>query len=129
MTDNVQDTPVDYDGLMQAHLYRVFGERDATRRMAAIRELYADDAVVYEDGVEAVGHAGVDHIVDAVLSKAPPSFVFGTFGPAIGHHGVGRLRWHFGPAEGPPVVTGLDVVEVANDRIKALHVFVDPPAE
>lgn len=128
MTDQQKDAAVDYDGLMQAHLYRVFGERDATRRAAAIRELYAEDAVVYEEGVEAVGHAGVDHVVDAVLSKAPANFVFGTFGPAVGHHGVGRLRWHFGPAEGPPVVTGLDVIEAVNGRIKALHIFIDPPA-
>lgn len=101
MTDQRNETAVDDDGLMQARLDRVFGERDATRRMAAISELHADDAVVYEEGVEALGHAGVDHVVDAVLSIAPPGFVFGTFGPAIGHHGPGRMRWHFGPAEGP----------------------------
>lgn len=127
MTNQATDTAIDFDGLMQANLYRVFGERHATKRIAAIRELYAEDAVVYEEGVEAVGHAGVDQVVDAVLSKAPPSFVFGTFGPAIGHHAIGRMRWHFGPVGGPPVVTGLDVVTIVNSRIKALHVFVDPP--
>ena len=36
---------IDYDGLMQANLARVFGERDASRRMKAIAELYADDAI------------------------------------------------------------------------------------
>ncbi|NUU42574.1 nuclear transport factor 2 family protein [Tardiphaga robiniae] len=128
MTDQQNDAAVDYDGLMQAHLYRVFGERDTIKRTAAIRELYAEDVVVYEEGVEAVGYAGVDHVVDAVLSKAPPIFVFGTYGPAVGHHGVGRMRWHFGPADGPPVVTGLDVVEIVNGRITTLHVFIDPPA-
>ena len=126
MTDEPSDG-VDYDGLLQAHLQRVFGERKSVPRQAAIRELYADDVVVYEQDAQAVGHAGVDHVVEAILSKAPPSFVFGTFGPGVGHHNVGRLRWHFGPAGGPPVVTGLDVVKVANNRIKTLHVFVDQP--
>ena len=105
----------------------MFGERDATRRQAAIRELYADDVVVYEQHAKAAGHAGVDHVVEDILSKVPPSFVFGTFGPGIGHHDVGRLRWHFGPEGGPPVVTGLDVVQVADNRIKTLHVFLDGP--
>jgi hypothetical protein len=33
--------PVDFDALMQAHLARVFGERDADRRLGALEELYA----------------------------------------------------------------------------------------
>ncbi|CAE6779985.1 nuclear transport factor 2 family protein [Xanthomonas arboricola] len=121
-----KEVPFNYDALMQAHLYRVLAERDVEKRRAAIRELYAEAVVVYEPGVEANGHDGVDHTVDAILSKAPPSFVFGTFGPAVGHHGVGRMRWHFGPAEGPPVVTGLDVVEIVDGKITKLYVFLDP---
>lgn len=115
-----------YESLMQAHLYRVFAERDVQKRRAAIRELYAEGVVVYELGVEANGHDGVDHTVNAILSKAPPSFVFGTFGQAIGHHGMGRMRWHFGPAGAPPVVTGLDVVQIVDGKITKLYVFVDP---
>ncbi len=121
-----KEISIDYDALMQAHLYRVFAERDAAKRRAAIRELYAEAVAVYEPGVEAAGHEGVDHTVEAILSKAPPSFVFGTFGPAVGHHGIGRMRWHFGPAEGPPVVTGLDVVEIVDSKITKLYVFLDP---
>lgn len=126
---NQQTGPaIDYDGLMQAHLYRVFAERDAERRRAAIRELYAETVSVFEPGAEATGHDGVYHTVDAILSNAPPSFVFGTFGPAVGHHGIGRMRWHFGPSDGQPVVTGLDVVEIVNGKITKLYIFLDPPA-
>jgi len=39
---------IDYNRLMQANLTRVFNERDAGRRIVAIRELYAEDAVLYE---------------------------------------------------------------------------------
>ncbi|RWX74667.1 nuclear transport factor 2 family protein [Neorhizobium lilium] len=117
---------VDYDGLMQAHLYRVFAERDADKRRAAIRELYAETVTVFEPDAEATGHDGLDHTVEAILSKAPPSFVFGTFGPAVGHHGIGRMRWHFGPEGAPPVVSGLDVVEIVDGKIAKLYVFLDP---
>src|SRR5258708_6330149 len=52
---------IDYDGLMQANLTRVFGERDATRRLKAIVELYADDAVLYEPpDAAASGHAAIN---------------------------------------------------------------------
>jgi hypothetical protein len=36
-----QEASIDYDRLMQANLARVFGERDAKRRIAAILELEA----------------------------------------------------------------------------------------
>ena len=39
---------IDYNGLMQANLARVFGERDASRRMNAVAELYAEDATLFE---------------------------------------------------------------------------------
>ncbi|WP_035201201.1 nuclear transport factor 2 family protein [Agrobacterium tumefaciens] len=128
MSNQQQDPAIDYDGLMQGHLYRVFAERDVERRRAAIRELYAETVSVFEPGAEATGHNGLDHTVDAILSKAPPNFVFGTFGPAVGHHGIGRMRWHFGPEGAPPVVTGLDVVEIVDGKIAKLYVFLDPPA-
>ena len=65
---------IDYDGLMQANLARVFGERDASRRMKAIAELYADDAVLYEPpDASATGHAAINQAVEALLSSLPPT--------------------------------------------------------
>ena len=126
MSNQQAGPAIDYNGLMQAHLYRVFAERDAEKRRAAIRELYAETVSVFEPDAEATGHEGVDHVVEAILSKAPPSFVFGTFGPAVGHHGIGRMRWHFGPEGAPAVVSGLDVVEIVDGKITKLYVFLDP---
>src|SRR5712664_3798672 len=54
---------IDYDSLMQANLARVFGERDASRRMKAIAELYADDAILYEPDAAATGHAAISEAV------------------------------------------------------------------
>jgi hypothetical protein len=117
---------VDYDGLLQANLNRVFGERDAEKRITAIRDLYAPDAVVYEPDAIATGHDAIAHAVEALLTSLPPDFVFTAIGPAVGHHGLGRLRWRAGPPEGPVAVTGTDVVRLEDGRIHSLHVFLDP---
>ena len=82
-------TSIDYDGLMQANLTRVFGERDASRRMQAIAELYADDAILYEPpDASATGHAAIGKAVETLLSSLPPNFVFTAIGPSDGHQGL-----------------------------------------
>jgi hypothetical protein len=127
MTDQRKsEAPIDYDGRMRANLVRVFGERGAERRIAAIRELYAEDAVLYEPDASATGHAAINQAVEALLSSLPPSFVFTEICPAVGHHGVGRLRWQSGPPNGPVAVTGTDVARFEGGLIQTLHVFVDP---
>jgi SnoaL-like domain len=120
------EATIDYDGLMQANLARVFGERDASRRINAIAEIYADDATLFEPDATATGHTAIGQAVAALLSSLPPSFVFTAIGPAVGHHGVGRLRWQSGPPNGPVAVTGTDVARVEGGRIQTLHVFLDP---
>src|SRR6188508_3766311 len=108
---------IDYDSLMQANLARVFGERDPTRRMRAIAELYADDATLYEPpDSSATGHAAINQAVEALLASLPPNFVFTSIGPAVGHHGMGRLRWQSGPPDGPAAVTGTDVAQIEGGR-------------
>ena len=119
---------IDYNGLMQANLARVFGERDASRRMKAIAELYAGDATLYEPEALATGHTAISHAVEALLANLPPNFAFTAIGPAIGHHGMGRLRWQSGPPNGPAAVTGTDVAQIEGGRIQTLHVFLDPAA-
>jgi hypothetical protein len=118
---------IDYNGLMQANLAQVFGERDASRRMKAIAELYAGDATLYEPpDTSATGHAAINQAVEALLSSLPPNFVFTSIGPAVGHHGMGRLRWQSGPPDGPAAATGTDVTRIEGGRIQSLHVFLDP---
>ncbi len=118
--------PVDFDGLMQAHLIRVFNERDASRRQNALTELYAEHATLFEPHGAATGHEAISAAVDALQASLPPTFIFTAVGAAVGHHGVARLQWRAGPPTGPSVVTGTDVAHVADGRITALHVFLDP---
>src|ERR1700684_1489663 len=116
---------IDYDKLMRANAVRVFSERDPVRRLDAMRELYATDAVVTEPEVVSKGHAAISDAVTALLSTLPPAFVFTPVGVAIGHHGVGRLLWKAGPPNGPAAVTGMDIAHFKDGRIQELYVFLD----
>lgn len=117
----------DDNGILQANLERVFGERDAGLRLAAIRDLYSPDAVLYEPGSIATGHEAIAQAVEELLASLPPAFAFSPIGSAVGHHGLARLRWRAGPPEGPVAVTGTDVARIEGGRIASLHVFIDPP--
>ena len=118
--------PLDYNALMQANLTQVFGERDTSRRLKAIGQLYLPDATLYEPDAEAKGHVAINHAVDELLSHLPPTFAFSANGPAVGHHNIGRLRWKAGPPNGPVAVTGTDIAHFENGHIHSLYVFLDP---
>src|SRR4051812_36381816 len=126
MSDQPKSDPIDYDRLMQANLARVFNEHDAGRRIVAIREIYAEDAVLYEPDAAAKGHAAISEAVTQLLSHLPPNFVFSAAGQAIGHHNIGRLKWSSGPPDGPAAVTGMDVAHFEQGRIHSIYVFLDP---
>jgi hypothetical protein len=126
MSHQPESKPVNYDGLMQANLARVFGEPNAGRRLKAIRELYAEDAVLNEPHASARGHAEINEAVTSLLASLPPGFVFRSIGPAVGHHNVGRLKWRSGPPDGPAVVTGMDIAHFEGNLIHSLFVFLEP---
>ncbi|WP_312887127.1 nuclear transport factor 2 family protein [Rhizobium laguerreae] len=118
--------PLDYDRLMQANLNSVFSERDPERRLIAIGELYAADATLNEPQTSVTGHASISDAVTALLASLPADFVFSAIGPALGHHGIGRLRWQAGPPDGPSAVTGMDIAHCQDGRIHSLYVFIEP---
>jgi hypothetical protein len=126
MSNHPKSEAIDYNRLMQANLTRVFNERDAGRRIMAIRELYAEDAMLYEPDGSAKGHAAISEAVTTLLAHLPPNFAFSAEGSAIGHHNVGRLRWRSGPPDGPVAVTGIDVAHFEHGHIHSVYVFIEP---
>ncbi len=118
---------MNYEQIMQANLERVFGERDAARRIAAIRELYVEDAELHEPQRSARGHDGISQAVTDLLSHLPADFTFTAIRPALGHNGFGRLQWRAGSPGGPVAVTGTDVAHLERGLIRTLHVFLDQP--
>jgi ketosteroid isomerase-like protein len=119
---------IDLDALMQANIVRVFNERNSDRRRAALGELYAEDATLYDPETVATGWEAISGAVDNLLLSLPPDFVFTATGHAVGHNGAARLFWRAGPPDGPVAFTGTDVAHIEDGRIKLLYVFVDPVA-
>ncbi|MBD0256788.1 MAG: nuclear transport factor 2 family protein [Cytophagales bacterium] len=111
--------------LMERNLDQVMNQRDPAKRRAAMESIYADDATFYEVDAVATGYEAVNAIIQSVLEKMPPDFVFHPTKPATENHNVGRLSWGVGPAGGPAVVTGTDVVLFKDGRIQSLYVFLD----
>ena len=123
---DAENTP-DYDFLLRSNLNRVFNERDAGRRAAALAELYVDDPVMFEPDGIVRGRDAIGAVAGKLLDQFGPTFSFVPDGGTVGHHGLAVLRWHAGPDGGPVAVTGADAAEFDNGRIVRLWVLLDPP--
>ena len=113
--------------LMERNLLEVFGQRDSARRVAVIDELYTADCTFFEAEERVTGQEALNAKVGSILKDAP-GFVFHAVGRAQINHDLGRLRWQFGPAGAPPVVTGTDIAVFEDGRIRALYAFLDESA-
>ena len=111
--------------LLTRNLHEVFGERDPVRRAAAIRDLFAPDAVFSDPHGRQVGHEALEAAVAALQAKLP-DYVFTEIGGPDVLQDSGRLAWAFGPLDDRLRITGLDVIVVEAGRIAALHTFLDP---
>jgi len=111
------------DQLMHANLLEVFGERDPERRRAAIARTYTPD-VEFSDPEETVtGHEAIHAKAEAILAGAP-DFAFSPGGPLHVVHNLGYLPWHFGPADGPPAVRGVDIALVRDGLIASVYTLL-----
>ncbi len=113
--------------LMEKNLFEVFGQVNSARRGAAIAEVYTADCTFFETEGQITGREALNAKVESILKDAP-GFVFRAAGPAQVIHDLGRLRWQFGPAEAPPVVTGTDIALFEHERIRALYTLLDETA-
>lgn len=117
----------DYHALLNANLERVFNEREDGKRRAAIHELFSPEPTMYEPAGIVIGQAAISNVAGALLEQFGADFSFVAEGTAVGHHGMGYLKWRAGPANGPVIVSGVDVAEVSDGKIKRLWVLLDAP--
>jgi hypothetical protein len=113
--------------LLTRNLQGVFGEGDASRRRAAIEDLYTSDCIVYAPPGALVGHDALDKFAGD-LRATHPDFVYTPHGQTQALHNAGRLAWGSGPRGGKPDYTGLDIIIVREDKIAALYIFLDSTA-
>lgn len=110
--------------LAQRNLLEVFNERDPAGRARAGDEIYAAAVEFHDPGGAVQGPAAVVAKAAALLDEAP-GFVFTLRRVRENPGGLSILDWGFGPEGGDPVVTGTDVVIVADGRISALYTLLD----
>lgn len=113
--------------LLDANLHRVFGERDAAARRAAIDEVYADDVVFIDPEGSVIGREALAAKADELLRDLPEAFAFSEDGPRYEAADSGALAWALGPA-GSPVARGIDLIVVRDGRIAELRTLLVPAA-
>lgn len=122
MKDKHDAAHADYDLLLRSNLERVFNERDAVRRAAAIEELFVAEPILYEPVDVVHGRDGISRAAADLLEKFGSDFAFVPDGRAVGNHGLGVLTWHTTRAG----ITGIDVAEIHDGRIARLWVLLTP---
>jgi len=114
--------------LLNRNLPEVFGEGDAARRRAAIKELYTEDCVLYVPPGTFVGHEALDKFAGD-LRATHPHYVYTPHGAPQVLHNAGRLSWGSGPkgpwGSGPQPVGPRppdleDLLRRAQDRLQQL---------
>ena len=111
--------------LLEASIARVWNERNAGRRLAAIGEIYHPDAHIHEPTLSVTGHSAISDVVAGVLADMPPGFRFELVGAPLGHHGVAVTRWKGGPP-GQTIVSGADAASIRDGKIYEHWFFFDP---
>jgi ketosteroid isomerase-like protein len=109
--------------LITANLLSVFGERDGSKRLATMADIYTDDVTFADhDGVVS-GREAISAKVETLLARTP-GFVFSVAGVVHEVQDLGSLDWNFGPEGQEPVVSGTDIVTVREGRIATLHAYL-----
>jgi hypothetical protein len=93
--------------------------------MVAIKNLYSEDAVFFEPDRRFEGREAISDAVATLLATFPADFEFSAAAPPDCNHDVGRLSWRLGPAGSSPAVTGMDIAQFKDGRIRSLYVFLD----
>jgi hypothetical protein len=108
---------------MHRNLLDVFNERDPARRASAIAETYADDVVWHEPDRVVNGRKALESRAEELQAETP-GWVFRPAGPVSVTDDLGHLGWHFGPADQPPAVIGMDIAHCRDGVIVELYTLV-----
>jgi hypothetical protein len=110
--------------LLSANLFRVFDERDASKRAMAIQDTYAEDITWYEPDRIIQGRAALDARASELQTQSP-GFKFRADGIMSVSKNMGVLRWYYGLEDKPDTVRGTDVIIVEGGKIKVLWTSID----
>ena len=111
--------------LLERALDEIFNQQDAAARRTAIDELFAPEVVFIDPEGESTGVEAVTAKIDGLVRGLDSGFVFRSTALAQQAGELGIHRWALGPEHAAPVVTGTDIILVADGRIARFFTVVD----
>jgi len=117
--------------LLENSLLVIWNERNADRRLEAMKQTYAPDVHFYEfnTGEAIVGHTAINELIAKLQKEWPSESRFELNKPSQVNHQVQIASWNLGPQGMQPVATGMDVAVIENDLIKSFYLFLDTPGK
>ena len=117
--------------LLENSLLVIWNDRNADRRLEAMKNTYALDVHFYEfdTGKAIVGYTSINELISKLQSEWPPESRFELNKPSQVNHQVQIASWNLGPQGMQPVATGMDVAVIENDLIKSFYLFLDTPGK
>lgn len=108
--------------LIAKHL-EVWNEKDETKRLSLLNQIYAANIEMVDRNFIAVGNNEINSFIIGLQQKNP-DFKF-TAKSVETNHNVARLYWQFGSKAKPDTVTGMDLFVIENGKVQKLYVFVE----
>ena len=102
-----------YEQMVDTHL-AAYGEPDAARRMALIREIWSLEGRLVDPPLEARGHAGIADQAATLLSQFPGHRFERTSALDMHHHFL-RYGWRLCNPAGEAVLAGVDFMDLDVD--------------
>ncbi len=102
----------------------MWNETDADRRRDLITRAWTRTGAYVDPLMEAAGPEQLSAMVEGVQARFPDAR-FSRTSDVDAHHDRLRFTWSLGPANGAPIVGGLDVGVVAGDKLETITGFLD----
>lgn len=113
----------DIDSLVQGYV-AMLNDPLETNRRAFLEKHYTENTVFNDPEGLVVGREQLNTLLGK-LQDANKGWAFKAVGKPYVQHGNVRVRWQYGPGNHPDMVTGEDVVTIADGRIASTIVFLD----
>jgi hypothetical protein len=109
--------------------FEAYGEPDADRRSDLIGRVWSADGRLIDPPLDGAGHVGINEMAEALQVQFPGA-TFRRTSEIDRHHGFARYEWEMLDADGTPVLTGLDIAELADDGtlVRVVGFFGTRPA-
>ena len=103
--------------------FHIWNDPNPTSRATKFAAVYAPDIFVADHGGKAEGYQNVNSLIERVQTQHT-GFLFSPE-PISWNHGLGRVRWGYGPKNNADLVRGEDIFIVRDGKLAGMHVFLD----